>query len=322
MKDSLPHVGLVAIGRNEGERLSRCLVSALKQTSLVIYVDSGSTDNSLAIARDLGVDIVQLDLSIPFTAARARNSGFERLLEIAPDVEYVQFVDGDCEINLEWIKRAVEFISSKTSIAVVCGRRREKFPDHSIYNLLCDIEWNTPIGEAKACGGDALMRVDAFKEVNGFSSHIIAGEEPELCQRMRRRGWKIWRIDAEMTLHDANIERFHQWWRRTVRAGHAYTENAFAHGGGGEMHRVRETIGIFTWGFLLPIAALSLSLFNIYFLIILLLYPIQLVRLILNGNKFYYAFFVILGKFPEFIGQIKFLVHKISGATGDIIEYK
>src|SRR5438874_4116422 len=147
-------VGVVTIGRNEGERLRVCLESALRASRHVVYVDSGSTDGSVAMAKQMGVHVVELDLTIPFTAARARNAGFEKLVEIAPDAEFVQFVDGDCEIVQGWVERAVSECSAKPQAAIVCGRRRERFVRASIYNTLCDIEWNTPVGTARACGGD------------------------------------------------------------------------------------------------------------------------------------------------------------------------
>ena len=90
-------VGCVAIGRNEGERLAACLRSLLRSTRprAIVYVDSGSTDGSVALARGLGVQVVELDLSIPFTAARARNVGYEHLARTVPtDRAPVQFVDG------------------------------------------------------------------------------------------------------------------------------------------------------------------------------------------------------------------------------------
>ncbi|WP_445241601.1 glycosyltransferase family A protein [Microcoleus vaginatus] len=175
----MKQVGLVAIGRNEGQRLRQCLVSATDKVARVVYVDSGSTDGSLELARSLGADTVELDLSIPFTAARARNEGFARLLELAPDIEFVQFVDGDCEVVDGWIDRAYNELAAKPEVAAVCGRRRERYPEASIYNQLCDIEWDTPIGETKACGGDSMMRASAFQQVEGFNPALIAGEEPE-----------------------------------------------------------------------------------------------------------------------------------------------
>src|SRR5215472_6326791 len=126
-------IGVVAIGRNEGERLRRCLESVVRQADAVVYVDSGSTDGSVALARSLGVETVELDLSIPFTAARARNAGLRRLLEVDPAVEFVQFVDGDCEIVPGWLERAAEELATRPDVAIVCGRRRERFPQASAY---------------------------------------------------------------------------------------------------------------------------------------------------------------------------------------------
>ncbi|NES24118.1 MAG: glycosyltransferase family 2 protein, partial [Symploca sp. SIO3E6] len=181
-------VGLVVIGRNEGERLRQCLLSVTGKVAHIVYVDSGSTDGSVEMARSLGVEVVPLDLSIPFTAARARNEGFAHLLQSYPEIEFVQFVDGDCEIVEGWLVHAQQELESQPEVAVVCGRRRERFPEETIYNKLCDIEWDTPVGEAKACGGDSMMRTKAFQQVEGFNPTLIAGEEPELCVRLRTQG--------------------------------------------------------------------------------------------------------------------------------------
>jgi GT2 family glycosyltransferase len=257
---SLKQVGLVAIGRNEGKRLHQCLLSVLGKVAHVVYVDSGSTDGSIELARSLGVDVVELDLSTPFTAARGRNAGFHRLLQANPQIEFVQFVDGDCEVVEGWLERALHELESQSNVAVVCGRRRERFPEQSIYNRLCDIEWDTPVGEATACGGDSMMRVEAFQQVGGFNPTLIAGEEPELCVRLRQKGWKIFRLDAEMTLHDAQMTRFGQWWKRSLRAGHAYAEGAWLHGREPERHWVKESRSIWLWGLgVLPVTLPTFS---------------------------------------------------------------
>ncbi len=65
--------GVVIIGRNEGERFERCLRSLVGRASPIVYVDSGSTDNSVGFAEShasSGVHVVRLDMSTPFTAAR------------------------------------------------------------------------------------------------------------------------------------------------------------------------------------------------------------------------------------------------------------
>ena len=172
--DSLHDVGAVVIGRNEGERLRTCLMSLRRQLDFVVYVDSGSADESVSMAQTLGVDVVALDMKLPFTAARARNAGFQRLWELHPELRLVQFVDGDCEVMGSWLVNAVDFLNARSDIAVVCGRRRERFPDLSVYNLLCDLEWNTALGETRACGGDALIRLKPLAEVCGYRESLIA----------------------------------------------------------------------------------------------------------------------------------------------------
>jgi GT2 family glycosyltransferase len=332
------NIGVVAIGRNEGERLRSCLASATRDGATVVYVDSGSTDGSVELAKSLGVQVLPLDLSLPFTAARARNEGFAKLREIEPAVAAIQFVDGDCEIAAGWIAAASTALSSDDKTAVVCGRRRERFPDATIYNRLCDLEWDTPIGIAKSCGGDALIRVSAFEQVGGFNPAVIAGEEPEMCVRLRRGGWIIRRIDAEMTLHDAAITRFAQWWKRNVRAGHAYTQGYFLHGSPPEFFRAREVRSIHRW-VLAPclltigtavVLALIASRFTALGLLPLLLYPLLAFRVALQrrrrgtpfGSSLLYGVSVALGKFPQFFGMRQFYAKQRRGEQSTIIEYK
>ncbi|TWC56641.1 GT2 family glycosyltransferase [Pseudomonas sp. SJZ080] len=321
-------MGVVVIGRNEGLRLERCLASLVGAAEQVVYVDSGSTDDSVQMAKALGVEVVELDMSIPFTAARARNEGFARLQRLLPAMRYVQFVDGDCEVVEGWLSRAQAFLDSRADVAVVCGRRRERFPQRSIYNLLCDLEWDTPIGEAKACGGDALMRADAFTAASGFRADLIAGEEPELCVRLRANGWKVWRLAEEMTLHDAAMTRFGQWWRRTLRGGHAFAEGAFLHGAAPEKHWLRESRRAWFWGLGVPLATvIAMLMLGWSGLLLLLVYPLQVVRLARRGSRskrenWLLALFLVLGKFPEMLGQAKFLLNRFGTGKTALIEYK
>jgi len=327
----MSEIGVVVIGRNEGDRLKTCLNSLVGQVAAIVYVDSGSSDGSVEFAQSLGVAVVNLDLSIPFTAARARNAGFTYLTQHYPQVDLVQFVDGDCEVVSDWLPCAQAELVQNPELAVVCGRRRERFPDASIYNQLCDIEWDTPVGDAKACGGDALMRVEAVRQVQGFNPNLIAGEEPELCVRLRQQGWKIRRINAEMTLHDAQMMHFSQWWKRTQRAGHAFAEGAWLHGHPPERHWVKESQSIWLWGAIIPLVAIFMAPFTFGLSLLLLLgYPIL-------GHKIYrygrdrglssrsarlYALFCVLGKFPNLVGQIQFHRNRLLGQRSRLIEYK
>jgi hypothetical protein len=185
------------------------------------------------------------------------------------------------------------------------------------------MEWSTPVGDAKACGGDAMMRAAALQQVNGYRDGLIAGEEPELCVRLRQAGWKIHRLDHEMTLHDAAITRFEQWWRRNVRGGHAFAEGAWLHGAAPERHWVKETARAMFWGIVWPLATLMLSgSVGPVALLMLLAYPLQMARLSRLPGGVSQAFFMVLGKFPEAWGALRFYKHQLLRKTSTLIEYK
>lgn len=318
------HLAVVAIGRNEGDRLRRCLHS-IPAGMPVAYVDSGSTDGSVAFARASNAEVVELDLAQPFTAARARNEGFARVLERWPETQFIQFVDGDCEIEAGWIDLAGEYLRESPAAAAVCGRRRERYPSASFYNGLCDKEWDTPVGQASSCGGDALFRVDALREVGGFDEALTAGEEPELCARLRRRNWIIWRLDTPMTVHDAAMYRFRQWWLRAMRSGYGYAQvwhktaripNSTALYGRELARAFGWTAGVAILGTLLSVVIGPAGL-----LVALLMWAGQFTRLsYLKGPRT--AAHLMLGKLAEFLGALKYGWAIIKRRREDAIFYK
>lgn len=322
-------VGVVVIGRNEGARLRRSLLSVVGKAGHVVYVDLGSDDGSVALANALGAHVVELDMSLPFTAARARNAGFRELLQLQSETLYVQFIDGDCELEAEWLPAARSFLDAHCDVAVVFGRRREMHPDASIYNRLCDLEWAVPPGDARSCGGDALIRRQPLEDSGGYREDLIAGEEPELCVRLRQSGWKIFCLGQPMTRHDAAMTSFSQWWRRAMRSGHAFAEGAHIHGSPPERHWVRETRRAWGWGVAVPtlIAASTLAAGSAG-LLLGLVYPAQIARLYLRRRgetrpmPLTSSIFDVLSKFPEAIGQVKFHRDRLLRRRRSLIEYK
>jgi glycosyltransferase involved in cell wall biosynthesis len=319
--------GVVVIGRNEGERLKRCVLS-LPENVLVVYVDSGSTDGSVEWVKEHGIEAIELDTHIGFTAARARNAGFGRLRQLAPELRYVQFIDGDCELAQDWPRQAISHLDCHEKVCAVFGRRRERYPSISVYNRLCDIEWDVPIGQVKAFGGDVMIRAGAIEAVEGYRNDLIAGEEPELCVRLRARGWRIWRLDAEMTLHDAAMTQFGQWWRRHVRSGYAFAEGAHLHGAAPERHWVRESRRALIWGLILPAACcLASALDAPWGFATWLIYPLQMLRLFFRGTRplqarAILAMFYVMMRFPEAQGYLKFTLHRLLDRRAALIEYK
>jgi glycosyltransferase involved in cell wall biosynthesis len=323
-------VAAVVIGRNEGERLLRCLVSLSESLNHIVYVDSGSTDGSVAAAEALGIMVVELDMAKPFTAARARNAGAYEAFQLFPNMQYIQFIDGDCEINAAWLNSAYDFLSSEPEYAIVCGRRRERYPEATVFNLLCDIEWDTPIGDALSCGGDALIRVESYQAVAGYNESLIAGEEPEMCYRLRQQGWKIRRSDEEMTLHDAAMSTLSQWWNRAKRAGYAYANNYQLHGGGEEQFKRREVRSILLWGLVFPAVIFALGLYHGVFFGLFSIYAIQVGRIMFGirhrevsfRTVFYYSLSTVAAKWPQLFGLAEFWVNHVNRRQGRLIEYK
>lgn len=319
--------GVVVIGRNEGQRLRRCLDSVVGTAAAIVYVDSGSTDDSVAMARNRGVAVVGLGMSLPFTAARARNAGFHELRALAPALPNILFVDGDCEVAATWPAVALAFLDDHADVAAVCGRRRERHPERSIYNRLCDIEWDAPTGNVRSCGGDVMMRTAALQAMGGYRDDLIAGEEPELCVRLRQAGWRIWRLPEEMTLHDAALLHFGQWWKRAQRGGHAFAEGAHLHGAAPERHAVRETVRAVVWGLAMPAVIVGLSLVDARWLVLALLYPLQALRLavrygITSRLGWVRALLMVLARFAEASGVLKFHWNRLTRRRSALIEYK
>ena len=215
-----PTLSVVIIGRNEGERLERCILTAQAVENWppteIIYVDSGSTDGSLELAASLGATVLPLPQG-SFTAARARNFGWRHSVG-----EMVLFLDGDTILDAEFPLLALAEIKKQPANAAAWGHRREVCACLSIYVRVLDLDWVYRPGETLFFGGDVLVRREALEAVNGFDETLIAGEEPEMCRRMRNLGWRIQHIDAPMTLHDLAITRFSQYWRRSQRAGYAF----------------------------------------------------------------------------------------------------
>ncbi len=331
LDQQLVDVGIVVIGRNEGDRLMTCLRSVPPYVKSVVYVDSGSSDRSVERAEQLGVEVVILDAAIPFTAARARNTGFAHLRHSSPNCRFVQFVDGDCELREDWILNARVHLLANPACAIVAGELRERSPETSVFNKLCELEWAAQSGEARSVGGIAMARTDAFVEVDGFNTSMVAGEEPELCYRLRKANWKIHRLAKPMAYHEAEMLRFSQWWRRARRSGYAYAHELWLHREDGHGYRRKETNRIWVWTVAVPVMASVVAVVvGPIGLSLLALYPLQVLRISISARKrvrslrvaLAYASFDLIGKWAQLSGQLVFYYKSVLGHQHTLIEYK
>ncbi len=318
--------GVVVIGRNEGERLIACLKSVTGATRRVVYVDSGSTDGSPEAAAALGADVIRLDMSTPFTAARARNAGFRHLQETGAP-RFVQFVDGDCVVAEGWIEKATRFLGETPEAAIASGRVREKHPERSLYNALADREWAAAPGETEICGGIALVRAEAFISAGEFREGLIAGEEPELCVRLRAKGWRIFRLDEEMARHDIDMTSLGQWLKRARRAGHAFAEVSHLHRGEPEQIWARETIRPLFWTALFLATLFGGAFIHTAIFLLGSAFPLQIARIALRdrpptAQSWAYASLTMLQKPWEAAGAVQYWAGRFGGGRSKLIEYK
>ncbi len=327
----LSRVGMVAIGRNEGERLERALKAALARIATVVYVDSGSTDGSAEMARGLGAIVVELDRNQPVTHARGRNLGFETLVQLRPDLEFVHFLDGDCEIVEGWLDRAMELLRKRQDVVWTCGRILELHPERSIYNRLRALEWNWhQAGEVRGSAGNGLARVSAIRAVGAFNGDLIAGADWEICLRLRQHGGKIYRLDADMCRHDSAMFTYHSWWKRNLRAGHVWAEGVWMHGHDPEHYHVKQWASNWLWGLLVPLLALALAWpTHGWSLLLLLLPPLKVVQVEHRARRrgysaadaWLFAIFCIFDKTPQALGQLLFLWRRLRHRGLALIEY-
>ncbi|MCA9654612.1 MAG: glycosyltransferase family 2 protein [Myxococcales bacterium] len=332
MSESAKRIGVVLIGRNEGERLVRSLDSVVAEGRPIVYVDSGSTDGSCDAARERGAMVVDLDMSIPFSAARARNAGFERLMSEHPEIELVQFIDGDCEVLPGWIEAAATTLDEDPEIVAVCGWRRERKVEESLYNRICDVEWRSgPVGATPNFGGDVMIRAAALLRVGGYDPTVIAAEDDELGVRLRQDGGQLIRIDRDSTLHDADMHTAAQWWRRAKRCGHGYAQVASLHGAPPERKFVDNLRRSLLWGLLVPGGALGLTLPTLGLSwLVFGRYPMVAVRVARDTHhkgfplKHAVAWGIscALSPFPEVFGVAKFYLDRLRNKRPEIIEYK
>lgn len=319
-------IAVVVIGRNEGDRLVRCLESLHHDDVSVVYVDSGSVDDSTAAARGFGARVVELDMSTPFTAARARNAGYQ-VLRDETNSDYVQFLDGDCALQRGWLQAAVSMLSDHPDVGIVTGWLSEIHRDRSIYNRMCDTEWRGPAGDIDASGGNMMVRRAALDAVGGFDPTVISAEDDELCIRIRAAGWRVYRLPVELAVHDAAMTRFVEWWRRAVRAGHGFAQVGAMHPGYFAASRRRAWF----YGAVVPgVALVTLLLRSWLFLVVPAIYTISFIRTArgLVGGRVsrreaaHHAAYLVLSKFPTLQGILKFHWRRRQGKTMKIIEYK
>jgi len=326
-------IGAIVIGRNEADRLAAALRSVKAAGLSTVYVDSASSDASVAIANGLADRVIELDPAIPLSAARARNEGLAALAVQWPTLKHVLFLDGDCVLIEGFVPAAAAVMDARSELAVVVGQLVERPAPGNIFSRLAALEWWSATGDINNfgnLGGIMLARIADFQRVGGFNPRIIAGEDSEFGVRLALAGRVVTKIAHPMAEHDACIDTFGQWWTRSVRAGHALTERYMLHGRSKVQDCKRDFWSTLFWGLAVPAVAI-LPAWWTYGASLLLLggYPVLCWRMYRwarrqgasSADALLSARFGLYSKAANMIGLVRYFRRRLTGQVR-IIEYK
>ncbi len=327
-------LSVVIIGRNEGERLEHCIRSVQAMNDPpegmeLIYVDSASTDGSPARAKALGAQVLVVHPERP-AAAIGRNAGWR-----AATAPLILFLDGDTIVDPDFVKAALSSFTDP-KVAIVWGHLRERYPHASVYQQALDLDWVFPIGVSTFCGGIALMRRHVLEEVGGFNSQLIAGEDQEICHRIRVQGHLILHIDQQMALHDLAITRWSQYWLRAIRTGYAFAEvPTLLHDNPSQFWQRKSyknvlhasmLVGLFLVGFIMTLLLISPWPLLLSVVLFLLLSVRSAVKARWKSNHLFtlllYGLHSQFQHIPIAIGQLSYYYHRWRRQRRRLIEYK
>jgi GT2 family glycosyltransferase len=323
--------GVVVIGRNEARRLPACLRSLVRTGLPIVYVDSQSTDDSVSIASAAGVPVVELGERDRPSAALARNRGARALVESRPGVEFVLFIDGDCELVEGWLSCAVAVMAGDAHLAAVCGYRHELRPQRNLFHRAVEQEWRMgPVGVVDDFAGDVLVRRSWFERVGGYDTRAVAGEDTELSSRLRACGGRIERLDMVATVHEIDMGNVGQWWRRARRGGYGAAAVAELHYATDRLFadQVRRML---LWGIAVPLAVLLACLRTRALLLVVVARWVmatwRAARAVANPaadrlDRLAWGLSCSSAAVPGAFGVLRFVLDRARGRTPRLIEYR
>ncbi len=207
---------------NEESNVARAIESAIRAAAPfggeVIIADSGSTDRTIEIALQYPITVVQLDDPRQKCCGIGPQLGFQH-----SHGEYIYMLDGDMDLNPEFLQEAMEVLDREPSIAAVGGIVNEM----RLKNLEFEkrvrqfLKRGVKHGSDVDClNGGGLYRRAAIEQVSYFSDRNLHGfEEYDLGARLRTRGWRLVRLESRAVDHYSYaLSTYRLLWYR-IRAG-------------------------------------------------------------------------------------------------------
>ncbi|MFH1402659.1 MAG: glycosyltransferase [Candidatus Altiarchaeota archaeon] len=199
---------------NEEAYIGKCIKSIRTQTRQadeVIVVDSGSSDDTVAIARGMGAIVVEGRRSIPFNRQRG--------VEVAAG-DVVVTTDADCIHSRDWLER-IERHFVDAGVVFVTGITEPMPGESSVMDRACYFIGNSVMnvlhwfGEEWSRGSNSAYRRSVMLEAGGYDTRLLAREDSDLSKRMSGRGRFV--FDWSIIVYTSMRRRESMGWVKTVR---------------------------------------------------------------------------------------------------------
>jgi glycosyltransferase involved in cell wall biosynthesis len=214
----MPTASVIIKTYNEEENISKAIESSLRAISPyggeVIVADSGSTDLTTEVASRYPVKVIQL-----------KNAG-ERCCGIAPQLgfqhshgDFIYLLDGDMELDADFIALALEALNADPQLAGVGGFVREMRINNSEFLSRQKRQMSRKASDranVDCLNGGGLYRRTAIGDVGYLSDrNLHSFEEFELGARLRTKGWKLMFLDRLSANHYGyTLGTYRLLWRR------------------------------------------------------------------------------------------------------------
>lgn len=217
----VPDLSVVIKALNEEQHIERTLRAALAATeglaAEVILADSLSTDRTVDIARRFPVRVVQLQHAAERCCGVGAQLGYQHARG-----RYVLVIDGDMEVEADWLRAAMARLDAEPRLAGVGGRVVDVNLDNIEFRARQKRSPpNMRPGTVDRLDGGGLYRREAIMSV-GYLTHrsLHACEELELGLRLATAGWTLERLDSVSIHHHGHTVDMWTLVRRRWRSGY------------------------------------------------------------------------------------------------------
>jgi glycosyltransferase involved in cell wall biosynthesis len=194
---------------NEEKNIERCLASVeracsgLGQDAEIIVADSLSSDRTVQIAANRGAKVVQL----AFARDRGCGAGVQLGYQHSRG-EYVMLLDGDMELDAEFIPAAIAKLDGDASLAGVAGQLEDTAVRNWFDRRRLHVKASETGRRLKWLPGGGMFRRRAIEEAGGYAGNrnLMAFEEAELGMRLNSRGWRQERLPCVGVRHTGHVE--------------------------------------------------------------------------------------------------------------------